>query len=233
MEAEVNKGIKADQIRVEMLRNQVRLAADNAQRLAASGEYRRILEENGAVNLTAFASTAATEYSYSLPSNRVELWFLMESQRLLHPVFREFYKERDVVVEEYRQRWNPIRRARLMGELLVGRLQGPPLPEPVRRVAQRHLESAPRGRRPSSSAITSPATSPSRSWGRHRGRRQTPGGALLRPHGGEADAARGDHRGTAAGRPEDRDRWRCRDRPSRWSATSVPASTIKTTSRST
>ena len=58
MEAEANKGVKADQMRVDMLRNQYRLAADNAQRLAASGDYRRILEENGAVNLTALASTA-------------------------------------------------------------------------------------------------------------------------------------------------------------------------------
>ena len=104
MEAEANKGVKADQMRVDMLRNQFRLAADNAQRLAASGDYRRILEENGAVNLTALASTASTEYSYSLPSNRAELWFLMESQRLMHPAFREFYRERDVVLEEYRQR---------------------------------------------------------------------------------------------------------------------------------
>ncbi len=44
-----------------------------------------------------------TEYYYSLPSNRIELWFLLESQRFLHPVFREFYKERDVVMEEHRR----------------------------------------------------------------------------------------------------------------------------------
>ena len=48
MEAEANKGVKADQMRVDMLRNQFRLAADNAMRLSSSGEYRRILEENGA-----------------------------------------------------------------------------------------------------------------------------------------------------------------------------------------
>src|SRR5262249_34399517 len=34
------------------------------------------------------------------PSNRIELWFLMESQRLQHPVFREFYRERQVVIDE-------------------------------------------------------------------------------------------------------------------------------------
>src|SRR5262249_2952127 len=35
-----------------------------------------------------------------LPANRIELWFLMESQRLQHPVFREFYRERQVVIDE-------------------------------------------------------------------------------------------------------------------------------------
>jgi predicted Zn-dependent peptidase len=45
-----------------------------------------------------------TTYFYSFPSNRIELWFLLESERFLHPVFREFYKERDVVREERRMR---------------------------------------------------------------------------------------------------------------------------------
>ena len=90
VEAEGNKGIKADQLRVDMLRSQVGIASDNAQRLSAAPDYRRILEENGAVDLNASVSTVATEYASSLPSNRTELWFLMESQRLLHPAFREF-----------------------------------------------------------------------------------------------------------------------------------------------
>src|SRR5262249_58756545 len=34
----------------------------------------------------------------------LELWFWMESDRLAHPVFREFYSERDVVHEERRLR---------------------------------------------------------------------------------------------------------------------------------
>jgi predicted Zn-dependent peptidase len=46
----------------------------------------------------------STVYFYSLPSNRAELWFYMESERFLRPVFREFYKERDVVQEERRMR---------------------------------------------------------------------------------------------------------------------------------
>jgi predicted Zn-dependent peptidase len=44
-----------------------------------------------------------TFYFNVVPSNKLELWFWMESERLLNPVFREFYSERDVVREERRQ----------------------------------------------------------------------------------------------------------------------------------
>ena len=45
-----------------------------------------------------------TTYQVSLPANKIELWARIEADRLLHPVFREFYTERDVVMEERRQR---------------------------------------------------------------------------------------------------------------------------------
>jgi predicted Zn-dependent peptidase len=130
-QAEANKGIKSDEIRVGMLRNQLRLAIDNAQRFSSSGEYRRIIEENGAINLSAFAATTATEYSCSLPSNRAELWFLMESQRLAHPVFREFYRERDVVGEEYLQRVEANPQGKLMTELLSAAFKAHPYRNPA------------------------------------------------------------------------------------------------------
>ena len=51
-------------------------------------------------------------YFYSFPVNRLELWAYLESARYTHPVFREFYKERNVVIEERRMRTdsNPIGR---------------------------------------------------------------------------------------------------------------------------
>jgi predicted Zn-dependent peptidase len=117
-------------MRVDMLRTQVRIASDNAQRLGAASEYRRILEENGAVELNASASTVATEYSCSLPSNRTELWFLMESQRLLRPAFREFYRERELMLEEYRQRVEGDPLARMMAELLAAAFKVHPYRNP-------------------------------------------------------------------------------------------------------
>jgi len=104
LEAERNKGPKADSGRINLLENKLKLAIDHAQSYVRPNEYSRIIEQNGGVGLNASTGLAATEYFYSLPSNRLELWFLMESQRFLHPVFREFYKERDVVAEEHRMR---------------------------------------------------------------------------------------------------------------------------------
>ena len=40
----------------------------------------------------------------SLPSNRLPLWLAIESDRMAHSVMREFYKEKDVVMEERRAR---------------------------------------------------------------------------------------------------------------------------------
>jgi predicted Zn-dependent peptidase len=104
LEAERNKGPKADNDRTQTLETQLKMAIERAQAYVDPNAYTRIIEENGGAGLNAGTSNDSTEYFYSLPSNRIELWFLLESQRFLHPVFREFYKERDVVMEENRMR---------------------------------------------------------------------------------------------------------------------------------
>lgn len=65
-------------------------------------EFADIYSVNGERMLNAGTSNDATYYIVSLPSNRLELWMLMESDRLANPVFREYYSERDVVMEERR-----------------------------------------------------------------------------------------------------------------------------------
>jgi len=103
MEAERNKGPRTNESQFETLRTQWRLAADAASRLGQPGEYQKILEENGATGLKSTSTWDALQLSYTLPSNRIELWFAMESQRLMHPVLREFYKERENLIEEHRK----------------------------------------------------------------------------------------------------------------------------------
>jgi predicted Zn-dependent peptidase len=104
LEVERAKGPKAEEARLGALELELKRAIDRAQSYVISNDFTRIIEQNGGTGLNADTSLDYTEYYYSLPSNRIELWFLLESQRFLHPVFREFYKERDVVQEENRMR---------------------------------------------------------------------------------------------------------------------------------
>jgi len=79
-------------------------ARDAARAEVVSNGFATLLEQNGAVGLNAQTSSDWTRYFYSLPSNRLQFWGAMEGGRLAYPVFREFYKERDVVYEERRMR---------------------------------------------------------------------------------------------------------------------------------
>lgn len=67
-------------------------------------ELGQIVEQAGGVGLNANTSTDATRYFYSFPANKLELWMSLESERFLEPVFREFYKEKQVILEERRLR---------------------------------------------------------------------------------------------------------------------------------
>lgn len=104
LQAERNKGPRADEERLDVLDLQLRTAINMAQGFVRPNEFTAILETNGAMGYRAASAYGHIDYLCNLPSNRMELWFLMESQRFLAPVFREFYKERDVVLEEQRLR---------------------------------------------------------------------------------------------------------------------------------
>ena len=63
-------------------------------------EFDRIYTTAGASGMNAFTTSDITGYFITVPANKLQLWMWMESERLLRPVFREFYAERDVVFEE-------------------------------------------------------------------------------------------------------------------------------------
>jgi predicted Zn-dependent peptidase len=67
-------------------------------------EFDKIYTEAGGSGMNATTNPDSTIYWITVPANKLELWFWMESERLLQPVFREFYSERDVVKEERRLR---------------------------------------------------------------------------------------------------------------------------------
>lgn len=83
-----------------------RLAALQAEaaELSSPNAYGALLQKEGAVGLNAQTTHDSTQYFSSLPSNKVELWFAMESERFRAPVFRDLYKEKNVVLEERKMR---------------------------------------------------------------------------------------------------------------------------------
>src|SRR5256714_444506 len=77
----------------------------NQQRdVLVKNEFDRIYSGAGASSMNAFTSEDMTAYFINVPANKLELWMWMESERILRPVLREFYAERDVVLEERRMR---------------------------------------------------------------------------------------------------------------------------------
>ena len=72
--------------------------------LVIKEDFSRLYTGQGASGMNAGTSYDFTIYFVNVPANKLELWFWMESDRLLNPVFREFYAERDVVREERRLR---------------------------------------------------------------------------------------------------------------------------------
>ncbi|HXB53258.1 MAG TPA: pitrilysin family protein [Vicinamibacteria bacterium] len=106
-------------------------ALAEANKYVVTNAFGEIVEREGGVGLNAFTSSQETGYFYSLPSNRLELWAYLESERFLKPVMREFYKERDVVHEERRMRTDSQPIGRLIEEFLAAAFTAHPYGQPV------------------------------------------------------------------------------------------------------
>lgn len=104
LDREKMKGKSADRTAIERLTRDLSALQDTHRQRTVSNEIDRLYTEHGAVGLNASTGQDLTTYQVSIPANRIELWARIESDRMLNPVFREFYTERDVVLEERRQR---------------------------------------------------------------------------------------------------------------------------------
>jgi predicted Zn-dependent peptidase len=115
---ERRKGAKADTVKLAALEKAFEDSQAKSLKYVDSNASTRILEAAGAQNINAFTADDITAYFYSMPSNRLELWALMSAGTFTHPVFREFYKERDVVYEERRMRTESSPVGRLIDEFI-------------------------------------------------------------------------------------------------------------------
>ena len=119
LDAERAKDPRADPKKVTALEMELEATMQKADSFVEENEYDRAVESNGGLDMNAGTGEDSTNYYYSFPSNRTELWFLLESERFLHPVFREFYKERDVVREERRMRVESSSQGKLVEAMLA------------------------------------------------------------------------------------------------------------------
>ena len=109
-EAEYLKPIGRSEAKLKQLHQAFLDAQAAAEKYVIPNQFTEVAEANGAHGLNAETSLDDTQYFWSMPENRLALWAWMESSRLADVVPREFYKERDVVLEERRMRVdsNPI-----------------------------------------------------------------------------------------------------------------------------
>jgi len=99
---EIAKGDRANQAKIAELQTKVKELETQGRKFVVKDELWDTYVRNGASGLNASTGKDMTQYYVSLPANRLELWAWLESDRLLNPVLREFYSERDVVCEEHR-----------------------------------------------------------------------------------------------------------------------------------
>ena len=104
LDLEKIKKEKADPEIIKRLSAKLKALQEKQRRYYIPNEIDRLYTENGGMNMNATTGQDITTYYVSLPANKIELWARIESDRLINPVFREFYTERDVILEERGQR---------------------------------------------------------------------------------------------------------------------------------
>ena len=94
-------------------------------------EFTNLYRKWGSHGMNATTGKELTNYFSSFPTTSFEFWCWMESERLMRPVARQFYKERDVVLEERRGRYENSPSGKLYEHLLGQAFQRHPYRNPV------------------------------------------------------------------------------------------------------
>jgi len=128
---ERDKRVGRDEEKLKQLEKAWQDSTKDATQYVIPNQFGEIVERNGGEDMNASTNEDETNYFYSFPENRLELWAYLESERFMHPVMREFYKERNVVIEERRMRTdsNPI--GRLLEQFQTAAFQAHPYHRPT------------------------------------------------------------------------------------------------------
>jgi predicted Zn-dependent peptidase len=129
--SEYRNGALADSAKLQELEAAHKEAVEKARRFVQSNELGEAIQLAGGSDLNAGTGYDATVYYYSLPANKAELWMSLESDRFLNPVLREFFTEKQVVMEERRMRTESRPIGKLLEEFLAAAYKAHPYGEPV------------------------------------------------------------------------------------------------------
>ncbi len=120
-----------DTAKAEALDGEFQKVQQEAAAIAIQNQFGQIVEQAGGVGLNAATSSDYTLYTYSLPANKLELWMSLESERFLDPVFREFFEEQQVILEERRWRTDNSPIGQMVEAFLDAAFQVHPYRRPV------------------------------------------------------------------------------------------------------
>jgi len=129
--AEKARREKADKARITELEKQLTDLEAEASKFVIKDEFFELYSKNGGVGYNAFTSRDGTTYLISLPSNKLELWAAIESDRMKNAVLREFYTERAVVMEERRRSYDADPESKLWETFLASAFLAHPYGQPT------------------------------------------------------------------------------------------------------
>jgi len=131
IDGEMKKEKSADERKIAEWRAQLETLQKEHQKWVVKDEISLLYGQNGADGLNASTGYDLTTYQVNLPANRIELWARIESDRMSHPVLREFYSEKEVVREERRQREETDPDGKLMENFLTMTFVAHPYGRPI------------------------------------------------------------------------------------------------------
>ena len=131
LRAERLKGRLADPKVIASMSADFEQAIAEAYALVEPNDFANRLQKEGGDGLNAWTSRDQTAYIVSLPSNKIEFWMAMESERFLKPRLREMYRERQVVAEERRMSVDNRPIGRLIEEFISTAFKAHPYGNPL------------------------------------------------------------------------------------------------------
>jgi predicted Zn-dependent peptidase len=129
--AEKLKGDKADKKKIASLSAKLSSLDAKEDKYVVPNEFSQIYAINGGLSLNAFTAKDTTAYMVNLPSNKLELWAAMESDRMRNAVLRQFYTERNVVMEERRRSYDAEPSGKLWQDFLAAAFMAHPYGQPI------------------------------------------------------------------------------------------------------